>query len=150
MTLVRWNPFSELERIQREVNRLFDDTALRRMSPEGEEPIASAWIPPVDIAEDKDRITVSVDLPGLDRDDVKVAIEDNRLTISGERKFEKKSEDREWSRVERAYGAFTRTFTLPNIIDTDHVEATMDRGVLTVVLPKREEAKPKQIDVRVA
>ncbi|GAB4376253.1 MAG: Hsp20/alpha crystallin family protein [Acidobacteriota bacterium] len=150
MALVRWNPFSELERIQREVNRLFDDTALRRLTSEGDEPIASAWVPPVDIAEDKDNITITVDLPGLDRDDVHVAIEDNRLTISGERKFEKKSEDREWSRVERAYGAFTRTFSLPNVVDTDRVEAKMDRGVLTIVLPKREEAKPKQIEVKVA
>lgn len=150
MTLVRWNPFNELDRVQREMSRLLEDAPFRGFGLAREEPMTRGFLPAVDIAEEKDRITMEVELPGLDRENIDVTIENNRLTISGQRTLQQESEDRTYTRVERAYGSFTRTFSLPNTVDAERVEAQMDKGLLKIVLPKREEAKPKQIAVKVA
>jgi HSP20 family protein len=148
MTLIRWSPLREVDSFQREMNRLFSDFWGGR-SEEGE-PISGAWTPAVDIYEDQDHYTVSVALPGLTQKDIKVNIENNVLSISGERQLEKEDKRENYARIEQLYGSFNRTFTLPNTIDTHRVEAKMDKGVLTVTLPRREEAKPRAIEVKVS
>ena len=139
MTLVQWNPFSEM-------NRLFNENILRS---NGEDILTGNWAPRVDIFENEDAIEVSVALPGLKQQDVKVNIENNVLTISGERKFEHDEKKENYSKVEQYYGTFSRSFSLSNTIDPEKVNASMEQGILKVLLPKREETKPKQIEVKV-
>lgn len=109
-----------------------------------------AWNPSVDIYENKDQIVLEAELPGMNPDDVNISIENNLLTIHGERKFEKKDEGDNFHRVERSYGSFTRTFTLPPTVSSENVEANFDNGVLRLALLKREEAKPKRIEIKAA
>ena len=143
--LTRWDPFRELNVLQDRMNRLFQDYA-----PRGEQDLtAGNFVPPVDIYEDEQGITVKAELPGLDPKDVDVRVENNTLTIRGERKFEKEEKEENYRRVERQYGSFTRTFTLPTTVDAEKVSADYDKGVLKIALPKKAEAKPKQIKVNV-
>jgi HSP20 family protein len=128
------------------MNRLYQDFWGR--SPDGET-LAGEWTPAVNIREDKDEYVLSVALPGLDQQDVKVNLENNALTISGERKLEHEDKRDSYSRIEQFYGSFTRSFSLPNTIDATKVEAKMEKGVLTISLPRREETKPKAIEVKV-
>ncbi|MGC2324772.1 MAG: Hsp20/alpha crystallin family protein [Terriglobales bacterium] len=143
--LTRWDPFRELNVLQERMNRLFQDYA-----PRGEQELtAGSFAPPVDIYEDEQNVTLKVEVPGLDPKDVDVRVENNTLTIRGERKFEKDEKEENFHRVERHYGAFVRSFTLPNTVDTDNVKADYENGVLKIQLAKRAEAKPKQIKVNV-
>jgi len=111
-------------------------------------PASASWAPPVDVAEEGDKILVKVEVPGVDQKDLKVNFEDTTLTVSGERVFEKK-DDRNYHRIERTYGSFVRTFTLPRSIDASAIVANYRNGVLEIEIPKREEAKPKQIAINV-
>ena len=106
-----------------------------------------SWIPPVDIAEERDRILLMAELPGFKEDEIQIQMEGNVLTLRGERKFEEEKHDRNYHRVERSYGQFVRSFTLPNNVDRENIEAKFDGGVLQIELPKREEAKPRQIPI---
>jgi HSP20 family protein len=142
MALIRWNPFGEIDTFQRQMNRLFEDCARPEASVTG-------WTPRVDTFEDENQITVSAELPGLSDKDVTVNVENNVLTISGERAIENEENKDGYTRVERLYGSFDRSFSLPNTVDIEKVDAKMDKGVLTVTLPRREETKPKQIEVKV-
>jgi HSP20 family protein len=143
--LTRWDPFRELSTLQREMNRLFQDFTTGR-----EEELGSGtFAPPVDIYEDEHSITLKMEVPGIDPKDVDVRVEDNTLTIRGERKFEKEEKEENFHRIERRYGSFLRSFTLPNTVDTDNVSADYENGLLKIRLTKREEAKPKQIKVNV-
>jgi len=143
--LTRWDPFRELNVLQDRMNRLFHDFA-----PRGEQDLtAGNFVPPVDIYEDEQGITVKAELAGLDPKDVDVRVENNTLTIKGERKFEKEEKEENFHRIERRYGSFVRSFTLPPTVDTDTVKADYDNGVLKIQLAKRAEAKPKQIKVNV-
>src|SRR5512135_2812302 len=145
--LTRWEPFRELQdRIDR-MNRLFRES----YRPEGpEEALTStSFAPPVDIYEDEHNITLKMEVPGIDEKDIDVRIENNTLTVRGERKFEKEEKEENYRRVERQYGSFTRTFTLPETVDQDSVQADYDKGVLKIKLAKKAEAKPKQIKVNV-
>jgi HSP20 family protein len=127
------------------MNRLFQD-----FTPRGEQDLtAGNFVPPVDIYEDEHNITVKAELPGVDPKDVDVRVENNTLTIQGERKFEKEEKEENFHRIERRYGTFVRSFTLPNTVDTDNVKAEYDNGLLRIQLAKRAEAKPKQIKVNV-
>ena len=151
MTLMtRWEPFRELpglhEHLNR-MNRLFRESN----SPEGpEEALTTAGFAPlVDIYEDEHNITLKIEVPGIDEKDIDVRIENNTLTVHGERKIEKEEKEENFRRVERHYGSFTRSFTLPSAVDPGQVSANYDRGVLNITLPKRAEAKPKQIKVNV-
>ena len=110
---------------------------------------AGAFVPPVDIYEDEHSIQLKLEVPGIDEKDLDVKVENNTLTIAGERKFEKEEKEENFRRVERRYGSFTRSFTLPNTVNTDDINAQYDNGVLTIKLAKRAEAKPKQIKVNV-
>ncbi|MER3429944.1 MAG: molecular chaperone [Blastocatellia bacterium] len=145
MNLVTYDPFRELRTLQDEVNRLFSTTFGRS----GEtELMRGAWSPSVDIFENKDQIVLEAELPGMKPEDVDISIENNVLTLHGERKFEKKDEGDNYHRIERSYGSFTRSFTLPPTVSTDNIDATFENGVLRLTLAKREEAKPKKIEIK--
>lgn len=136
----------EFTSLQREMNRLFAD-AFRGWADDAA--TVAAWTPAVDIHETKDHYEVNVELPGVRKDDVKITLESNVLTISGEKKEERDEKNADYRRVERAYGSFYRSFTLPSTVKSDKIEAAYKDGVLNVVIPKAEEAKPKQIEVKV-
>src|SRR5262245_59199869 len=144
--LARWEPFREFVTLQDRMNRLF-----RASYPEGrEDSLATAgFAPPVDVYEDEHNITLKIEVPGIDEKEIDVRLENNTLTVHGERKFEKEEKEENYRRVEREYGSFTRTFTLPNTVDAENVTANYDKGVLKVQLAKKSEAKPKQIKVSV-
>ncbi len=144
--LTRWDPFRELSTLQREMNRLFQDYTVGRGD---EELSASSFVPPVDIYEDEHNVTLKMEVPGIDQKDLDIRVENSTLTVRGERKLEKDEKEENFHRIERRYGSFVRTFTLPNTVDTDSINADYDNGVLKIRLAKREEAKPKQIKVNV-
>jgi len=144
--LTRWEPFREFATLQDRMNRLFRDS----FGPEGQEALTtSTFAPLVDVYEDEHNITLKIEVPGIDEKDIDVRIENHTLTVHGERKFEKEEKEENFRRVERQYGSFTRSFTLPNTVDPDQVQANYDKGVLKVKLAKKAEAKPKQIKVNV-
>ena len=146
--MIKRDPFSELRNIQEDFNRIFNSTLPRIFS--GEEGLLGGnWAPSVDIYEDQNSITLEVDLPGLKPGDFNLSIENYRLTLSGERKFEKENKGDNWRRVERSYGNFTRSFNLPSTVNVDAVNADFKDGVLRVTLPKKEEVKARQIQVTV-
>jgi HSP20 family protein len=154
MSLVRWNPARELATwpsdlfgIQREMNRMFD--TMFRFDTREEDTAFTAWTPAVDIDEHDDEYIVKVELPGVNKDDVKITIESNILTLRGEKKQEKEIKKENYHRVERSYGTFQRSFTLPTTVKSDKIDAIYKDGVLQIALPKAEEAKPKQIEVKV-
>ena len=144
-TLTRWEPFRGATSLQDQVNRLFSDVLERK----GEESSLTAWAPSVDIYETEHELVVKADLPAVDPKDLDIRVENNILTIRGERKFEKNVNEENYLRVERAYGSFARSFTLANTVNSEAIKADYQNGVLTLSIPKREEAKPKQIKVNV-
>lgn len=148
MAIVRWEPFRDLLATQKEFDRLFREAFTPGF---GEGEISTrTWAPPVDIFENENNIVLKAELPGVDPKDVEVRVEDNTLYLKGERKFEKETKEENYHRVERAYGSFARSFSLPNSIDADKVGADYKDGLLTLTLPKREEAKPKTIKINVS
>ena len=145
MTIVRYDPFRDLRTLQEEVNRLFSTNLTRGF---GEEGIGrGAWNPSVDIYENKDQIVLEAELPGMKQEDFDLSIESNVITLRGERRFEKTDDSDNYHRVERSYGAFTRSFTLPQTVSGEGATAEYSNGVLRVTLPKREETKPRRIEV---
>ena len=147
MTLVRWRPFRGLYNLKDEFNRMFEGFSDRgiRQSEDG-----GVWMPATDIQETKDDVVVSVELPGMKKDEIKVMVQDNVLTIRGEKKQEKEEKDTNYHRIERSYGFFTRSFSLPTTAKADKIKATYDNGILQVELPKAEEVKPKEIPIAVS
>jgi len=148
--LTRWDPFREFSTVQDRMNRM-NRFFRESYSPEGPEEAltTTSFAPPVDIYEDEHNITLKIDVPGIDENDIDVRIENNTLTLHGERKIEKEEKEENFRRVERQYGSFTRSFTLPSSVDPGQVSAHYDKGVLTINLTKKAEAKPKQIKVNV-
>jgi HSP20 family protein len=144
-TIARWEPFRGVTALQDQINRLFNDTFERT----GEQSNLSAWAPAVDIYETEHELVVKADIPDVDPKDLDIRVENHLLTIRGERKFEKKVSEENYLRVERSFGSFARSFTLANTVNTDAIKAEYQNGVLTLSIPKREEAKPKQIKVSV-
>jgi HSP20 family protein len=145
MTIVRYDKFRDLRTLQEEVNRLFSTNLTRAFDDEG---IArGAWAPSIDIYENKDQIVLEAELPGMKQEDFDLSIENNVITLRGERKFEKTDETDNYHRVERSYGAFTRSFTLPQTVSAEGATAEYNNGVLRVTLPKREETKSRRIQV---
>ena len=145
MTIVRYDPFRDLRTLQEEVNRLFSSSLTPSFGDEGIG--RGAWSPTVDIYENKDQIVLEAELPGMNREDFELTIENNVITLRGERRFEKKDEADNYHRVERSYGSFTRSFALPQMVSGDGATAEYQNGVLRVTLPKREEAKPRRIEI---
>ena len=146
MAIVRYNPFHDLRTIQEQMNRLID-LAWNRES--GEDIREGAWQPPVDIYEDENSVIIKAELPDVDQKDIEVKIEDNTLVLRGERKQDHTIKKENYHRIERYYGSFQRSFALPLTIDREKVKASCEKGILTIVLPKKEETKPKQISVEV-
>jgi HSP20 family protein len=145
-TLIRWDPFRNVNTLQEQFNRLFESNFSNRGS---ENTAITTWAPAVDIYETENELVVKADLPDIDEKDLDVRVENNMLTIRGERKFEQSVKEDNYLRVERSYGSFSRSFSLPNTVNTEAVKAEYKNGVLTVGLPKRAEAKPKQVKVNV-
>jgi HSP20 family protein len=145
--ITRWDPLRDLATMQNRLNRFVRES----YSPEGPEDTltTTSFAPPVDIYEDEHNITLKLEVPGIDEKDIDVSIENNTLTVRGERKFEKEEKEENFRRVERQYGSFTRSFTLPSSVDSGQVSAIYEKGVLKIQLGKKAEAKPKQIKVNV-
>jgi HSP20 family protein len=145
MNLVTWDPYRELSSLPDRFNRIFGGALPRRER--DEELSVGAWIPPVDIVEEKDRILMTAELPGFKESEIEIQMEGGVLTLRGERKSETEREGRTFHRMERSYGQFVRSFTLPNNVDRDRIKANFANGLLEIELPKREEAKPRQIKI---
>jgi len=159
MTLVRWRPLrdvtawnpttdlqSEFSTMQHEIDRMFDRFLHGGTADDG---FASSWLPAVDIVEHETEYLVNIELPGVKKDDVSISVANDVLTIRGEKKQEKETKEKSHYRTERVYGSFQRSFTLPTSVKSDKIEAYYDNGILTITLPKLEEAKPKQIEVKI-
>jgi HSP20 family protein len=145
--LTRWEPFREFSTLQDRMNRLFRESF--NDVGRDESLTTSNFAPAVDVYEDEHQVTLKIEVPGIDEKDIDVRVENNTLTVQGERKIEKEEKQENYRRVERQYGSFTRTFTLPQTVDSESVSANYEKGVLKITLPKKAEAKPKQIKVNV-
>ncbi len=143
MTLIRWKPATD---VLNGFDGMFDRYLRGGIF---DESVTSAWLPAVDILERENEYTVNIELPGVNKDDVKITVENNVMTVRGEKKMEKESDEKNVHRTERTYGSFQRSFTLPTHVKSDKIEASYNNGILTVTLPKAEEAKPKEIEVKV-
>lgn len=145
MAITRWDPFREVVALQNRMNHLFRDLN------EEENPVAAAsFVPAVDIYEDQNKVVLKLEVPGIDQKDLKVSVEENTLTVQGERKLEAEEKEENFHRIERRYGSFYRAFTLPPTVDTENIDANYTAGILHLELKKRPEARPKQIEVKVA
>ncbi len=145
MTIQRWDPFREMYTLQNRLSSLLEDA--NRGS--DELTTTGSFVPPVDIFENANQIVLKLEVPGIQQEDLKIQLENNTLTVRGERKFEAETKEKSYHRVERRYGSFARSFTLPNTVDPEKVQAHYDAGVLSIELAKRAEAKPKQIQVNI-
>jgi HSP20 family protein len=149
MALIRWDPTRELTSLQSEMNRLFNTFFDEPGRLAGNGGSLRRWVPAMDLVETDDHFVLRADLPGLNEDDVSIELEDRVLTISGERKAEHEDRKDGYHRVERAYGSFARSLTLPEGVDADDVQASFDKGVLEVRIPKPEERKPRKVAINV-
>jgi len=143
-----WDPFRDLERIQNEINRLFD-ASLLDLRDRDVGLLEGVWTPAVDIYDSKDNIVVKADLPGMNKEEIDVSVHKNTLIIKGEKKREKEIKEKDFIRTERYYGSFNRVIPLSSEVQVDKVNATYKNGVLEITLPKKEEAKPKQLKIEV-
>ncbi len=139
MGIIRWDPFRELTQTQNQFSRLVDQVWGGRQE---------SWVPPVDVFDKKEAVVLKAELPGMDADDIAIEVEDNVLTIKGERRFEEVVEDERYYRVERRFGSFQRSLALPQGVDAEGIVAGYDDGILTITVPKLEEEKPKRIEVK--
>ena len=147
MTVItRWDPFREFTTLQDRMNRLFRDSF-----PEGREEALTtgSFAPLVDVYEDEHSVTLKIEVPGIEEKDIDIRVENSTLTVQGERRFDKEEKEENFRRVERHYGSFTRSFTLPNTVDPENIDANYDKGILKIRLAKKAEAKPKQIKIKV-
>lgn len=146
MAISRWDPFRDLTVLQDRMNRLFEDAG--RGGRRGDEPgAATTWSPAVDILETDTEIVVKAELPGVDRKDISLHLENNVLTLRGDRRLEKETKEENYHRIERAYGGFSRAFSIPATVDDENIRAEYRDGVLKIALPKKEQVKPKQIRI---
>jgi HSP20 family protein len=143
--ITRWEPFRNISTLQEQVNRLFDSS----FKGNGDNSTLTTWAPAVDIYETENELALKADLPEVSEKDLDIRVENNMLTLRGERKFEQKVNEDNYLRIERTYGSFSRSFSLPNTVNTEAIKADYKNGVLTVQLPKRAESKPKQVKVNV-
>ncbi len=146
MAIVKWDPWTELRAMQDQMNRLLEKSKDRA---DGEPLESELWSPPVDIYEDVYELVVKMDVPEVAQEDIDVQIEDLTLIIQGVRRFEKEADSHNYQLIERGYGKFRRVFSLPSTVDVDRTKARCDKGVLKVVLPKKNQGKPRQIEINV-
>ena len=144
MTVVKWEPFRDLMAMQDRMTRLFDDTLSRIWK---SELARGVWSPPVDIVERANEIVLKADIPEMEQSEIDIKVEEGTLTLQGERKFLKEVSEENYLQIERPYGAFRRSFTVPRVVDQEGIKASYKNGVLTIVLPKKEKVYPKQIAV---
>ena len=144
-SITRWDPFRNISSLQEQVNRLFESSLPDR----GDNSALTTWTPAVDIYETENELVLKADLPDINEKDLDVRVENNMLSIGGERKFEQQVKEDNYLRIERTYGSFSRSFGLPNTVNTEAIKAEYENGVLTVELPKRAESKPKQVKISV-
>jgi HSP20 family protein len=152
MAIMKWNPSRELLNVEREMNKFFNSFGSRfglMDTANNDEYENAVWAPLTDISEDKDNYTIKLDLPGVSKEDVKISYLDGQLSISGERKQEKETKELKFHRVERTYGRYFRSFTLPGAIKEDKIDAEFKNGQLQITVPKAEEAKPKEISIKI-
>jgi HSP20 family protein len=149
MAIERWNPFRDIFTLQDRMNDLFSST-LRGCGEEGVPATRAGWAPSVDICEDGNNLYLEAELPGMTQKDINVKLENSTLTIQGERKWEKEDKKENYHRVERAYGSFMRSFTVPTSVDGEKVQASYRDGILKVTMPKRPESKPREISVKIS
>lgn len=145
MAIIRWDPFRDIVTLREKMNRLFEDAFTGRG--EDKELISSMWTPAVDIFENENELVLTAEIPGIEEKDVEIKIEDNTLTLKGERKFEKETKEENYHRIERSYGSFYRAFTLPHSVDAEKVQAEHENGVLRISMPKRQELKPRTVRI---
>ena len=146
MAIIRWDPFRDVVTLRERMNRMFEDVFSGRAE-EGKEMTTSTWAPSVDIFETEKELVLTAEIPGIDEKDVEIKIEDNTLSLKGERKFEKETKEENYHRIERSYGSFYRAFTLPNSIDPEKIQATHENGVLKITMPKRDELQPRKVKI---
>jgi HSP20 family protein len=144
--LMKWEPFREVSRLRREIDRLWED--FFGPSRRAFEPLAEAWMPAIDVSESEDTVTVKAEIPGMEAKDIEISMVGDTLTIKGEKKAEKEEKGESYHLVERSYGSFIRSIRMPAPVDPDKIEANYKNGVLTVTCPKREEVKPKAIEIK--
>ncbi len=149
MALIRWDPFREMSALQERMNQLFSDVRGKGNVRE-EKLIRNTWIPAVDIFETPDAIVLKAELPGIAAQDISVEVQDNIVTLKGEKKFEKETKEENYHRMERSYGSFQRAFTLPGTVQEEKATARFRDGILEIALPKVEEARPRQIKVKIS
>lgn len=145
MAIIRWDPFRDLITLREKMNRLFEEAYSARG--EDKDLVASTWTPSVDIYETEQELILTAELPGIEEKDIEIKIEDNTLTLKGERQFEKESKEENYHRIERAYGSFYRSFTLPHYVDQDNIQAEHANGVLKITMPKKPELKPRKVEI---
>lgn len=145
MAIIRWDPFRDIVSLRERMNKLFEDMATARG--EDKDLTMSSWAPAVDIYETENEVVLTAEIPGIEEKDIEIKVEDNTLTLKGERKFEKETKEENYHRIERAYGSFFRSFTLPTYVDQDKIEAEHENGILKIRMPKRAELKPKKVKI---
>ncbi|MDP2960008.1 MAG: Hsp20/alpha crystallin family protein [candidate division Zixibacteria bacterium] len=150
MAIVRWRPLRDIVSIQDEMNQLFDDFFGGRVPRRWLKAEEGLWTPNVDVNETKDEIVVTAEMPGLKKEDIKLSVQDNVLTLSGEKNHEKEEKDANFYRLERNFGSFCRSFTLPTSVEADKIKASFKDGILKVTLPKSEKVKPKEIPINIS
>ena len=146
MAIIRWDPFRDMVTLREKMNRVFEDVFTGRTE-EGKNFKTSTWAPSVDIFETEGELVLTAEVPGIDEKDIEIKVEDNTLTLKGERKFEKETKEENYHRIERSYGSFYRAFTLPNSIDPAKIQATHENGVLKITMPKRSELQPRKVKI---
>ncbi|MBX6359631.1 Hsp20/alpha crystallin family protein [Pseudacidobacterium ailaaui] len=147
MAITRWDPFRDVLALQSRLNSLFED--FTRGQGEQDALTTAAFVPPVDIYEDEHKVVLKLEVPGIKQEELDIRVENNTLTVRGERKFEKEEKQENFHRIERRYGSFYRAFTVPSTVDTESVQASYEDGVLKIEMQKKAESKPKQIKVNV-
>ena len=145
MAIIRWDTFRDLMTLREKMNRLFEEAFITRG--EEKELFSGTWTPSIDIYETEHALILSAEVPGIEENDIEIKIEDNTLTLHGERKFNKETKEENYHRIERAYGSFHRSFTLPNYIDQDKIKAEHENGILKITMPKKKELKPRKVNV---
>jgi len=145
MAIIRWDPFRDMMALRDKMNRLFEDTVSGR----GDETslLQRNWVPSVDIYENEHELVLTAEVPGIEEKDIEIKVEDNTLTVKGERKMESETQEENYHRIERSYGSFFRSFSLPNYVDHDKIKAENTNGVLKITMPKKQEAKPRTVKI---
>lgn len=146
MAIVRWDPYKDFISLRDRMNKMFEDMVIESKGEE-KDMMTGSWIPAVDIYETENEVVLSAEVPGINEKDIEIKVEDDNLTLKGERKFEKETREDNYHRIERSYGSFFRSFALPSYVDQDGIGAEYDNGVLKIRMPKRSELKPRKVRI---